>query len=44
MEARIAIETLLARTSNVSLDPDRPPAYVPSIFVRRHAHLDLLLS
>lgn len=44
MEARVALEELLARTSSFALDPQRPPAYVPSILVRRHAHLDLVLS
>ncbi|GMU77503.1 MAG: putative cytochrome P450 [Acidimicrobiia bacterium] len=44
MEARVALEELLARTSFFALDPQRPPAYVPSILVRRHAHLDLVLS
>lgn len=39
LEARVAIEALLARTRALTLDPTRPPAYRPSIFVRRHAHL-----
>ena len=42
MEARVVVEALLSRTRNFRLDPARPPAYVPSIFVRRHSHLDLL--
>lgn len=44
MEARIAIDLLLDRTRRFTLDPDRPPTYVPSIFVRRHEHLDLLVE
>jgi cytochrome P450 family 144 len=44
MEARVAIETLLERTRSFVLDPGRPPAYVSSIFVRRHEHLDLITS
>ena len=42
MEARNVIEELLSRTRHFELDPDQPPAYVSSMFVRRHSHLDLL--
>jgi cytochrome P450 len=42
LEARVAIETLLERTTGCALDPDRPPEYASSIFVRRHDHLHLL--
>jgi cytochrome P450 len=42
MEARVALEELLLATERFSLDPARPPAYVDSMFVRRHAHLDLV--
>jgi cytochrome P450 len=41
LEARVILEELLARTRSFGLDPARPPAYVSSIFVRRHARLDL---
>jgi len=44
MEARVALEELLLATERFALDPDRPPAYVHSMFVRRHAHLDLVLE
>ena len=44
MEARIAVEMLLDRTHTFTLDADRPPAYVPGIFVRRHEHLDLVVE
>jgi cytochrome P450 family 144 len=46
MEARCAIEALLARTTSFRLDPEQPPAWQPSVFVRRHAelHLDLELQ
>ena len=44
MEARVAIELLLTRSSRFVLDPARPPAYVNSMFVRRHEHLDLLVD
>jgi len=42
MEARVTLEELLLQTTRFTLDPERPPAYVNSMFVRRHAHLDLL--
>jgi cytochrome P450 len=42
LEARLAMEELLARTTDVRLDPDAPPpAWVPSLFLRRLAHLHL---
>ena len=44
LEAKVVIETLLARTSSFRIDPTRPPAYVPSVFARRHEHLDLLVD
>jgi len=43
LEARVVLELLLDRTRTFTLDPTRPPAYVPSFFVRRHAHLHLVL-
>jgi cytochrome P450 len=42
LEARVILEELLARTRSFSLDPQRPPRYVSSIFVRRHAELGLI--
>jgi len=42
LEARIILEELLARTRSFSLDPRKPPRYVNSIFVRRHAELRLM--
>jgi cytochrome P450 len=44
LEARVILEELLARTRSFSLDPRRPPSYVSSIFVRRHAELGLILE
>ena len=44
LEARIAIERLLAHTSRISLDPDRPPVRRPSILLRRHATLPIILD
>ena len=40
-EADAILEELLARTRSFSLDPLHPPRYVNSIFVRRHAELEL---
>ncbi|MBW2270605.1 MAG: cytochrome P450 [Deltaproteobacteria bacterium] len=42
LEARVILEELLARTRSFSLDPQHPPRYVSSIFVRRHAELGLI--
>jgi cytochrome P450 len=39
LEARIAIERLLARTSSIELDPHREPERPRSIFLRRHRSL-----
>jgi len=44
MEARVTLEELLLGTERFGLDPQRPPAYVSSVFVRRHAHLDLVVT
>ena len=41
LEARVILEELLARTREIALDPEHPPAHVPSLFVRRLAHLHL---
>jgi cytochrome P450 len=41
LEARLAIERLLAATDHFELDPDRPAVRRPSIFIRRHAALPL---
>jgi cytochrome P450 len=44
LEARIVLEELLARTSDFSLNPQRQPTYVPSIFVRRHSEIELIVE
>jgi cytochrome P450 family 144 len=44
LEARIALEQLLARTTAIALDPDRPPIRRPSIFIRRHRSLPVTLE
>ncbi|MFZ4669300.1 MAG: cytochrome P450 [Microthrixaceae bacterium] len=41
LEARVALERLLARTESIDLDPDRPPTRRPSIFIRRHETLSI---
>jgi cytochrome P450 len=44
LEARVILEELLARTRSIALDPARPPAHVPSLFVRRLARLELRID
>jgi cytochrome P450 family 144 len=44
LESRIAIERLLSQTSCISLDPDHPPVRRPSILLRRHASLPVILT
>jgi cytochrome P450 len=44
LEARIAIERMLAKTSAIRLNPDTPPERPRSIFLRRHARLHLLVE
>jgi cytochrome P450 len=41
LEARIAIERLLASTTAVSLDPSVPPRHFPNIFLRRLSQLGI---
>ncbi|TQM25365.1 cytochrome P450 [Nocardia bhagyanarayanae] len=44
LEARVALETLLGTTESFELAPEPDAAqWVPSIFVRRHARLELVL-
>jgi cytochrome P450 family 144 len=44
LEVRVAVEELLAGTQRIQLDPDRPFAFAPSIFVRRLEHLHLRVA
>jgi len=44
LEARVALEQLLARTTSVRLDPDHPPTRRASIFIRRHATLPVVVE
>ena len=44
LEANVALQMLLERTSSFRLDPAQPPAYVKSVFIRRHEHLHLLVD
>jgi cytochrome P450 len=41
LEARVAVEAVLDRTRTLTLDEAVPPKYAPSIFVRRHDHLNV---
>jgi cytochrome P450 family 144 len=44
IEARSVLSTLLARTENIALDPDRPPRWANSLMVRRHEELTVRMS
>lgn len=44
LEGRIVIEQLLARTTAITLDPDRRPSLRRSIFLRRHDSLPLIFG
>jgi len=44
LEARVILGELLARTRSFALAPALPPGHVPSLFVRRLAHLDLRID
>jgi len=43
VESRNVISVLLARTSDITLDPQRPPRWADSLMVRRHAELPVQL-
>jgi hypothetical protein len=43
LEARAALERLLSATADFELDSAQPPTRRPSIFIRRHATLSLLV-
>jgi len=44
LEARVAITRLLERTTSITLDPEQPPTRRPSIFIRRHASLPVVVE
>lgn len=44
LEATAALTALLRRSTRITLDPDFPPRWVPSIFVRRHLSLPLRIE
>ena len=44
METRLALERLLAASSSITLDPDSAPTRRPSIFIRRHATLPVVIE
>jgi cytochrome P450 len=44
LEARLAIEELLAATDDVALAPDAAPRWVRSLFLRRLAELSLVVE
>ncbi len=44
METRLALERLLAASASITLDPDSAPTRRPSIFIRRHATLPVVIE
>jgi cytochrome P450 family 144 len=44
VEARNVLSVLLARTSEITLDPERPPIWTNSLMVRRHTELAVRLT
>lgn len=44
LEGLIVLRMLLARTSRIALDRSRPPSWVPSLQVRRHEHLFIVVD
>jgi cytochrome P450 family 144 len=44
VEARNVLSVLLARTSDITLDPERPPKWTNSLMVRRHEELAVRLT
>ena len=44
METRLALERLLGATASIELDPQSPPTRRPSIFIRRHATLPVVVE
>jgi cytochrome P450 len=44
LEAQTVLRVLLARTSHIELEPDRPPKWVESLMVRRHEELAVQLG
>lgn len=44
LEAGAALKLLLQRTSAIRLDPQRPPQWMPSVMMRRHTRLPLVLD
>jgi cytochrome P450 family 144 len=44
LEARIALEQILEQSSSIALVPDAQPTRRPSIFIRRHASLPIVIT
>jgi cytochrome P450 len=44
VEAKTVLNVLLASTSDISLDPERPPVWRNSLMVRRHEELAVRLQ
>jgi cytochrome P450 len=44
LEARVVLTRLLARTRGFALDPDDPPRWTDSLWIRRHERLPIVLD
>lgn len=44
LEARVVLTRLLSQTASITLDPDHPPRRVPSLLVRRHETLPVIVT
>ena len=44
LESRVVLQRLLARTEDFALDPDAPPAWANSLWVRRHDRLPIVVE
>ena len=44
LEARVVLQRLLERTAEFALDPDDPPTWVDSLWIRRHDRLPIVVQ
>jgi len=44
LEARVVVRRMLERTTHFELDPERPPRWVDSLWVRRNERVPVVLE
>ena len=44
LEGRIVVEEILKQTHHIGLNPQTPPEYARSIFIRRHESLPIVID